>query len=97
GWHAARPEGAPVILHLVLFTPRPDLQAGDREALAAALDRALETIPTVRRYRLGRRVRIGAGYEEAEAQDFQYCGLIEFDDRAGLETYLAHPAHAELG
>lgn len=86
-----------MILHLVLFTPRPDLRPDERGALASALERAIRTIPSVRDCRVGRRVRIGAAYEAVEPQDFEYCGLIEFDDRAGLEAYLAHPAHAELG
>jgi len=86
-----------VILHLVLFTPRPDLRRDERAALTTALARAIRAIPSVRNCRVGRRLRTGTAYEAAEPQDFQYCGLIEFDDRAGLEAYLVHPAHAELG
>ncbi len=86
-----------MILHLVLFTPRADLPPDERAALMSALERAIRTIPSVRNCRVGRRLRTGAGYEQGEPQDFQYCGLIEFDDRAGLEAYLVHPAHAELG
>ena len=29
--------------------------------------------------------------------DFAFIGLLEFDDLAGLQAYLDHPAHAELG
>ena len=30
-------------------------------------------------------------------RDFAYAALLEFDDRAGLEAYLAHPAHEGIG
>jgi hypothetical protein len=29
--------------------------------------------------------------------DFEFAGLLEFEDEAGLQAYLAHPAHEELG
>ncbi len=86
-----------MIAHLVLFRPRPDLRPADREALAAAIERALAEIPSIVRFRVGRRVRHGAGYEGAMAEDLQFAAMIEFDDLAGLQAYLAHPAHQDLG
>ena len=86
-----------MILHLVLFTPRPDLTPTDRDRFARALATALGTIPAIRRYQLGRRVRHGAAYEALTSVDFEFVGLLEFDDEAGLRAYLAHPAHEELG
>jgi hypothetical protein len=85
-----------VILHLVLFTPRADLDDADRHQLVRALERALTEIAAVRRYHVGRRVRTGAAYDTL-GPDYEYCGVLEFDDRAGLAAYLAHPAHEELG
>jgi len=85
-----------VILHLVLFTPRPSLEAAAQHRFAEALERALTTIPSVVSYRIGRRIRFGAAYEAFSAT-FEYCGVIEFADRHGLDLYLTHPAHAELG
>ena len=29
--------------------------------------------------------------------DYQYAAIVEFDDRAGLEAYLRHPAHDAAG
>lgn len=85
-----------MILHVVLFTPRPDVSDAERAAFGAALEHALTGIPSVRRYRVGRRVRAGAAYD-ALPGDFAYCGIVEFDDQAGLDAYLRHPAHADLG
>jgi len=85
-----------VILHLVLFTPRADLSDGDRAAFADTLEQALSGIPSVRGFRVGRRFRTGADYDSLPG-DYEYCGVIEFDDRAGLQQYLLHPAHQELG
>ena len=86
-----------MIVHLVLFTPRPDLPAEGRERFARALETALESIPGIRRYRLGRRLRHGAPYEAQMAVNFEFVGMLEFEDEAALGAYLAHPAHGELG
>ena len=85
-----------MLLHVVLMKPRGDLSAADRAAFVAAFERAVRTIPTVRSVRVGRRVRHGAGYE-ASTPDADHAAIIEFDDVAGLQTYLRHPAHEELG
>jgi hypothetical protein len=37
------------------------------------------------------------GYEQMMQVDFQYAAIMEFDDRAGLEAYLHHPAHETIG
>jgi hypothetical protein len=47
--------------------------------------------------RIGRRVKHGAGYEAIAPDSGDYLAFIEFDDLAGLQAYLAHPAHQELG
>jgi hypothetical protein len=85
-----------VISHVVLFRPKPDLSHGDRDALVVAFTRAIQEIPTVRAVRSGRRTLHGAGYEQPT--DFaDVLVVIDFDDLAGLQTYLRHPAHEELG
>lgn len=83
-------------LHVVLFTPRAELTDGERRAFGLALEHALATIPSVRGFRVGRRVRTGAMYDQLPG-DFDYCAVIEFEDLAGLQAYLTHPAHAALG
>ncbi len=86
-----------MILHVVLFRPKPDLAAADRKALAESFAAAVRTIPSIRRARIGRRLTHGAGYEQLPQPDLTYAALLEFDDQAGLEAYLQHPAHAEPG
>ena len=86
-----------MISHLVIFTPKSNLPATDRDALVAACERAVREIPDVRAVRLGRRVTHGAGYEAAAPDIADVLIVIDFDDVAGLQAYLRHPAHVELG
>ena len=86
-----------MLTHIVLMKPRPDLSADARQALVDAFERAIRDIPTVRGVRIGRRVTHGAGYEQTSPDMADYLAVIDFDDLAGLQAYLRHPAHAELG
>ena len=87
-----------MIAHIILFHPRPDLSADERRAVLDAFTAAVTRAPTVRRVRMGRRVRHGRpGYEQMMREDFEYAAVIEFDDLAGLTAYLEHPAHAAAG
>lgn len=86
-----------MVTHVVLFKARPDISLDDRRALVEAFKRAVRDIPSVRGVRVGRRMVHGAGYE-AEAPDAaDYLVAIDFDDVTGLQLYLRHPAHDELG
>ena len=86
-----------MVSHLVLMKPRTDLSPADTRAFVDAFDRAMREIPTVRAVRVGRRVLHGAGYEQSAPDAADYLVVIDFDDLAGLQTYLRHPAHEELG
>jgi hypothetical protein len=87
-----------MIVHIVLFEPHTSLTQADRARLLEDLRGAAAAIPSVRRFRVGRRVQHGlGGYEQAMERDYQYAAVVEFDDRAGLETYLKHPAHEVVG
>lgn len=86
-----------MVLHVVLMKPRADLSAPERKAFVAAFDRAIRAIPSVRGVRVGRRVTHGAGYETMAPDSGDYLAIVEFDDLAGLQAYLTHPAHADLG
>jgi hypothetical protein len=86
-----------VVVHVVLFKPRADLASRDGADFLASLKRAFREIPSVRGLRVGRRVRSGAGYEDAAPDVADILTMIEFDDLAGLRAYLQHPAHEELG
>jgi hypothetical protein len=80
----------------VLFRPRPGLASADRQALADALATGLREIPSIQRARVGRRVTHGRGYEALMRVNYEYAVLLEFDDLAGLQAYLDHPAHEAL-
>lgn len=86
-----------MISHLVLLKPRADLSDTGRERLVSAFERAVGAIPVVRNVRVGRRVRLGAGYEATMPDIADYLVLLDFDDEDGLTEYLRHPAHADLG
>ena len=85
-----------MITHVVLLRPRAGLSAGERAGLADALRAAIETIPTIRRARVGRRGMFGRGYERSMRTDYEFLALLDFDDLAGLTAYLDHPAHEAL-
>jgi len=87
-----------MIVHVVLFSPRPDLSAADRAALIGALTTASKNIPSIKRLRIGRRVKHGLpGYEQMMHDDYEYAVFIEFEDVEGLKAYLHHPAHVAAG
>jgi hypothetical protein len=84
-----------MIVHLVLFRPRADFGAADRNAIAAAIDRARREIPAIRKFAVGKRTFRETNYAR-EMEDFPFVALVEFDDAAALQAYLQHPAHLEL-
>jgi Stress responsive A/B Barrel Domain len=86
-----------MVSHVVLMKPRPDLSAVDRGTLIAAFEHAVRDIPTVRQVRVGQRVRHATGYEQSALDTADYLAVIDFDDLAGLQAYLRHPAHDALG
>jgi hypothetical protein len=84
-----------MIVHVVLFRPKAGLDAADRGSLLAAIERAHRQIPVIRRFLVGKRTLRGAGYAAA-TPEYPFIALIEVDDEAGLQQYLAHPAHTDL-
>ena len=86
-----------MLFHIALFRPRRDLTQVDRAGLVEALESALQRIPSIRKFYVGRRVTHGAGYEALMPVSLDYAAVIEFDDLAGLKEYLEHPAHQALG
>ena len=85
-----------MVWHLVLMKPKTDLSPADSQALIDAFNRAMREIPTVREVRVGRRVTHGARYEAASPDAADFVVSIGFEDLAGLQAYLRHPAHDEL-
>ena len=86
-----------MIVHLVLFSPRPDLAETEQADVRDTLQRALTEIPSIRSYKVGRRVRLGTEYDRAAPIDFEFLVTIEVDDERSLSDYLSHPAHQKLG
>jgi hypothetical protein len=86
-----------MLVHVVLFRPKPDVSETDRNGMLASLAVAATEIPSVRRFHIGRRVLHGAAYERMMAHDYPFVAIVEFDDLAGLQAYLQHPKHQKLG
>ncbi len=87
-----------MIAHLILFKPKHNLTDAERRTVLDGLRAAAAGIPSIRRMRVGRRIRHGRpGYEQLMREDFEYVVIVEFEDVAGLTAYLAHPQHAAIG
>ena len=87
-----------VISHVVLFRPRPDLTADQRQTLVTALKSAVDGIVQIRRATIGKRLLLDRpGYEEQMAEHYEYSAILEFDSETDLRAYLDHPAHDLLG
>lgn len=87
-----------MIAHVILFSPRGDLSEAARRDLLGSLVAAAGDIPSIKRFRVGRRVKHGVpGYEQMMRDDYEFAAIIEFDRLDGLKAYLAHPSHAAIG
>lgn len=86
-----------MIAHVVLFRPRAGVGDADQKAFLAAIESARREIPSVRRFFVGRRARLGHQYENLMTEDYPWAAIVEFDDEKGLAAYLVHPAHEALG
>jgi len=87
-----------VIVHVVLFSPRAGLSGADRAVVLDAVSAAAREIPSIKRFRIGKRVKHSLpGYEQMMTDEYEFAVIIEFDDVAGLKSYLQHPAHAAAG
>jgi hypothetical protein len=85
-----------MVIHVVLYRPRPNLDKRVRAALLEAVSMARDEIPQIRRVVLGKRVVRAQPYRLGNMPDLPFAAVIEFTDRDGLEGYLAHPRHQEL-
>ena len=86
-----------MVSHIVLMKVHRELSAADRQTLVDAFSRAVREIPSVRNVRVGTRVIHGAGYEARSLDTADYLVIVDFDDLEGLQAYLRHHAHEELG
>jgi Stress responsive A/B Barrel Domain len=86
-----------VIVHVVLFRPRPDVGDAERESLFEAMRVAAREIPSVRGFRIGQHIEQPVPYVMSGFPSFPWVALLEFGDEAGLRAYLSHPLHVALG
>jgi hypothetical protein len=86
-----------MVLHIVLFRPKPSVSDSDRAAMFEALRAASTGISSVRRFHIGNRIKHGRPYEQLMTDDYPFAAVVEFEDLAGLQTYLNHPRHERLG
>ena len=87
-----------MIAHVVLLQPRADLTDDRRREAIDTIKASAASIPEIRRFTFGRRVKHGLpGYEQLMPQDFQYVLIVELDDADALKRYLQAPAHVALG
>jgi hypothetical protein len=86
-----------VVAHVVLFRPRPEIDAANTERLVGEFLQRVASIPQVRRARVGTRSLSGAAYEQLPQPAVSHLAILEFDDKAALQAYLSAPAHDEIG
>jgi hypothetical protein len=86
-----------MVIHVVLYRPKPNLEKSARSALMEAVSSARDEIPQIRRFVVGKRLTEGPQYQLGNFPDLPYAAVVEFTDREGLEAYLAHPGHQQLG
>jgi hypothetical protein len=87
-----------VIAHIVLLQPRPDLTEQQRNDALEMLTGSAASVPEIRRFQIGRRVKHGLpGYEQLMPHDFEFALIVEFDDVDALKRYLQAPAHEAMG
>ena len=85
-----------MIAHIVLFRPRPELDLQARRGLTQAFSDVLREVASIRQARIGRRTTHGRPYEQLMRENYTHAAILEFDDLAGLQLYLEHPAHETL-
>jgi hypothetical protein len=87
-----------MVSHVVLFRPKLSLTADERRTMVNVLSAAIEGIPQIKRFTVGKRLLLNRpGYETQMAEHYEYSAIMEFDSEADLRAYLDHPAHHQLG
>ena len=86
-----------MILHVVLYQPKSSATRAELSELVHALEVASREIPSIRQVRVGKAVDFGFGYQNWPTdRNIGNVAVFEFDDRSGLEAYLAHDRHKRL-
>ena len=85
-----------MILHLVLYRPRPGFDARAASGFLEALETTRAAVAEIRHFWVGRRLADGPSYKMTGFPDYPFVAAVAFDDRAGLLRYLRHPLHDSL-
>jgi hypothetical protein len=75
-----------VIRHVAVFRWLEDTTPEQVDAVRAGLDEMVPQVPTIRAYAHGPDLSLGEGR-------WDYAVVADFDDAAGYEAYVDHPAH----
>ncbi len=87
-----------MIAHIVLFRPRPDVDAHQLWLFAQSVIETCSSIPSISRARIGKAVSVDAGYPRSFGDmTYSYAAVLEFEDRKALVDYLQHPLHQAMG
>jgi hypothetical protein len=86
-----------MVIHVVLYRPKTNLDKAARSALVEAVAAARDEIPQIRRFLVGKRVEQGPKYQLGSFPDLPWAAIVEFTNREGLDAYLTHPGHQRLG
>lgn len=84
-------EPARVLRHVVLFAFKPETTPDQIAAVEAAFAALPAQIPEIVAFEWGGDVSV-----EGKAQGFTHCFFVTFQDEAGRDAYLPHPAHQAL-
>ena len=86
-----------MILHVVLYQPKPSATPEELCELVKALEVASREILSIRQVRVGKAVDLGFAYSSwSKDQQSLNVAIFEFEDLNALRTYLAHEAHRKL-
>lgn len=78
--------------HVVIFKFKKDATPAQIEEVEKAFAELPKKIDAIQAYEWGTNVS-----PESHDKGFTHCFLVTFKDKAGLETYLPHPAHKAFG
>lgn len=81
--------GPSMIRHVAVFRWHEGTTPEQVDAVRAGLDRMPVEVPSVRAYAHGPDLHLGEGR-------WDYAVVADFDDAAGYQAYVDHPAHDEF-
>ena len=83
-----------MIAHIVLFEPKQDISSEQRRVFLEALRQTVSAVPQEKRARIGKIASMGQMPESGDGHlTYSYAAVLEFADKADLDSYLGHAAH----